>query len=241
MYHSVEGIVLRLVRHNDKHSIVRLYTPTLGVVGCVTPAGDTKEARRRRALMTPLAAVRCVISVTPGHDLHQLRDLQPLDMSAASILTSPVKGALAQFLAELLDSVLREQQPDQLLYDFVVQTARELSAIEGGVANYHLLTMVRLGHFQGIEPDWGSYRRGYWLDESDGIFRPTPPVHEHFANPRESRVLWLLRSLPASKLRRLHLTGRDRNYIIDRILAYYRLHEINTGPLRSLEVLRQLF
>ncbi|MDE6309414.1 MAG: recombination protein O N-terminal domain-containing protein [Muribaculaceae bacterium] len=241
MYHSIEAIVLRLVRHNDKHSIVRLYTPALGVIGCVTPAGDSREARRRRALMTPLATLRCVVSMTQGSDLHHLRDVQPLDMSAASILTSPVKGALAQFLAELFDATLREQQPDALLYDFVAHTARELSAIGGGVANYHLLVLLRLGHFQGIEPDWGSYRRGYWLDESDGTFRPVPPMHEHFADPRESRVLYLLHSLPADKLSRLRLSARDRNYIIDRILAYYRLHEVNTGPLHSLEVLRQLF
>ncbi len=241
MYHSVEAIVLRLLRHSDKHSILRLYTPALGAIGCVTPAGDGREARRRRALLTPLAAVRCVVSVAPGRELHHLRDVQPLDMSAAAILTSPVKGALAQFLADLFDAALREQQPDQLLYDFVAHTASELSTLGAGAANFHLLTMVRLSHFLGIEPDWGSYRRGYWLDEVDGAFRPTPPMHDHYLTPDEARVLNLLRRLNPRTLSRLHLTAGQRNYIIDRIIAYYRLHEVNTGRLQSLEVLRQLF
>lgn len=241
MYYPVEALVLRIVRHSDKHSIVRLYTPALGAIGCLTPAGDSREARRRRALMAPLSTVRCVVSVTPGRDLHQLRDVQPADMTAAAILTDPVKGAIAQFLADLLDAVLREPQPDELLYDFVAQTSRELAAISGGVANYHLLALVRLTRFLGIEPDWGSYLPGRWLDEIEGSFRSTPPMHDHYLTPPESRLLNLLRLLDPARLGRLRLTGEQRNYIIDRIIGYYRLHEINTGRLQSLDILRRIF
>lgn len=241
MYHSVEAIVLRLVRHSDKHSIVRLYTPVLGSIACVTPAGEGREARRRRALMAPLAAVRCVVSVTPGRDLHHLRDVQPVDMTAAAILADPVKGALAQFLADLLDSVLREPQPDELLYEFVAQTSRELAAITRGASNYHLLAMVRLTRFLGIEPDWGSFLPGRWLDEVEGAFRSTPPMHDHYLNPQQSRWLNLLRRLEPWQISRLKLSGAQRNYIIDRIIGYYRLHEINTGRLQSLDILRRIF
>ncbi len=240
-YVSTEGVVLRTVRHNDQHTIVRLYTPDLGAIGCLTPAGNGKEACRRRGMLIPLSRIRCVVSISPGRELHRLRDVQVVDQSLLAILSHPVKGALAQFIADLLDAVLREPQPDAVMYEFISLVGRELAATEKGVANYHLLTLLRLAHHLGIEPDWGEYRRGWWLDEVEGTFRGTPPMHGHFATPAESRVLTAMHRLGAAGLGKLRLNSEQRNYFVDRVIEYYRLHDIRVGRLQSLGILRQLF
>ncbi|MDE7154739.1 MAG: recombination protein O N-terminal domain-containing protein, partial [Muribaculaceae bacterium] len=57
MLRPVKCIILRTVRYNDKSSIVTVYSRELGRMSFVSPAGASREATRRRALLMPLSVI----------------------------------------------------------------------------------------------------------------------------------------------------------------------------------------
>ena len=55
MYRDIEAIALRMVRYNDRHSILSAYSRQAGRMSLLVPAGPSASARRVRALLMPMA------------------------------------------------------------------------------------------------------------------------------------------------------------------------------------------
>ncbi|MDE6153062.1 MAG: recombination protein O N-terminal domain-containing protein, partial [Muribaculaceae bacterium] len=53
MYTTLDCIALRTVRHSDRHSILSAYTRQRGRMSFLIPAGNGREATRRRAMLMP--------------------------------------------------------------------------------------------------------------------------------------------------------------------------------------------
>lgn len=129
MYESIRGLALRTIRHDDRTSILSAWTAERGRVAISMPAGNGREARRRRALTMPLALFEGVAVSRPGRELLQLRDMRPTDVTA-SLHSHPVKTAMALFLADVLDSVLRSAAPDGRYSEFLFGAVRALDAAQ---------------------------------------------------------------------------------------------------------------
>lgn len=243
MYEALHCIALHTVRHSDRQSILAAWTLERGRVGILMPADNGREARRRRALTMPLALFEGVESTRPGRDLLLLRDLRPSAVTQ-SLHSHPVKGAMAMFLAELLDSVLRTTQPDERLWRFLTASVQALDAMTAptGVANFHLWFMRALATLTGIAPDFGSWRPGAVFDMREGLFRRTAPLHGRYLLPAEAEGVRLLGRLTAENMARVRLNREVRGRMLDGLLEYYALHgALPSGGLRSLEVVRSLF
>lgn len=238
MLETVECIALRTVRYNDKKHILGVYTPTHGRLSLAVQAGAGKGAMRIRALTMPLSRFSCVIDFRPGREIYSFRDVKPVDTG----MLDPVKGSIAMFVAEALSVLLREPQPDPHLFDFVSDSVAALGAMsDRGVANYHIVFLMRLQHFLGIEPDWSTYRRGALLDLTDGVYRPFPPDHRNFLPSTEAEFARKLSRISFRNAPLFRLSRADRNLILDRLIHYYSIHSISLANLNSLAVLRSLF
>lgn len=243
MYEELHCIALRTVRHSDRQSILTAWSRERGRVGIVMPADNGREARRRRALTMPLALFEGSDASRPGRELVQLRDLRPSAVTS-SLHTHPVKGALAMFLAEVLDSALRTAQPDARLWAFLEASVQALDALRTAtaVANYHLWFLRALAVMTGIAPDFGSWRPGCVFDMNEGIFRSTAPLHGHYLPPESAAAVRLLGRLTPENIGRLRISRADRARMLDGILDYYALHgALASASVRSLDVLRSLF
>lgn len=159
----MELIALRTVRYNDKNSILSAFTAERGRVSVLVSASGGKEAKRRRALLMPLSIVDAEIDARPGRDIFNLREVRPLS-SSLSIISSPVKSVIAIFIADFLNSLLRQEAADPLLFDFLREEILALEAMDDGESvNSHIGLLCRLSRFMGIQPDIGSYREGAFL------------------------------------------------------------------------------
>ncbi len=243
MYETIHFLSLRLVRHDDASSILTAWSAERGRVAVSVPAGAGREAQRRRALATPLALVEGVVVSRPGRDVLRLRDMRPWEVTR-SVRSHPVKAALALFLADVLEGVLRAATPDEHLSSFLFDSVRLLDGLSrpGAVANFHLWFLRALATFTGIAPDYGSWRPGRIFDMADAVFRSSAPLHGRYLAPDEAAVVHMLGRLTPANMGRLRL-GRDtRRRILEGILEYYSLHGVlPAGGARSLEVLRTLF
>lgn len=235
MYTHVDCIALRTTRISDSKSLLSVWASGHGRLTFAIPAGATREARRRRALTTPLALFGGECDIRPDREILSVRDVQPLPGSMA-LSTDPLRQLVAMFLAEVLDLILRRCEPENNINGYLFSTAEELSqAPEGELDTFHIHFLYQLTYFLGIGPQLDDYTPGAVFDMREGRFRATAPLHADVLIGRECTVLRSLArgsGLPRSKsvLRKT----------LDAILRYYTIHLMSFDSLKSLDILRNL-
>ena len=241
MYEKLECIALRTVRYTDRNNILTAYSRQKGRVTFTVPAGTGRSALRMRALTMPLGRFECEAISRTGSEMMRMKDLMAVS-DAGTAAPGPLSGTLSLFLAEVLASLLREQQPDVHLYDFIALTAEMIARSPAPrAANLHIAFLLRLQHFMGIEPDWATYRPGAVFDMADGIFRSSAPLHGRWIPSAEAEAAYRLRRMTLRNSHLWQLSRRERNLILDRLIQYYQIHFQRLGTVASLEVLRTVF
>lgn len=240
MVETLHGIVLNVVKYNDRNNIARIYTRERGMTAFLVPQGNTQAARRRRALFMPLSCIAFEARLTPQRDIGSLHGTRRTSVPI-SITSDPVKTAIALFLGELLTRVIVEQERNEPLYDFIEAGVNLLENTSRGIANFHICFLFHLGRFIGIQPDTASYAPGRHFDMDEGTFVNTVPRGHHSLPPEEARVIHLLDRMTFANMHLFRFNHHERNAMLDTILAYYRLHHSALGAMRSHDVLKQLF
>ena len=240
MYDKLRGIVLNVIKYNERHNIAHVYTDQRGLMAFLIPQGTTRGSRLWNALFMPLSLIEMEARISPGRDLSTFRDVRRYEL-LSSIYANPVKNAIALFVSELLTHVIHEPERNGALYRYVEQSIVLLENMQAGVANFHICFLYHLGAHLGIQPDVDTYRQGYWFDMDNGVFIPSPRSGVHLLQPDEAQVINLLSHMTFAGLHHFKFNRAERNRVLDTIITYYRLHNSTIGSLRSPEILKQLF
>lgn len=242
MYETLHCIALRTIKYDDRRSIVTAWSVERGRVGLLVPAGASREARRRRAIMMPLGLFEGQADIRPGRELMSIRDVQPTAV-LAELACNPAKAVVAMFLSEVLEKVLREAAPDVLISEFIFDAVRVLDSLTSavGVANFPIVFLYKLGLFLGIEPDSGSWRPGSVFDMGGGCWRSSAPTQGRWLDTAEAETAHLISRLDFVNSSRLGLPRTLRRTALDRILEYYSLHYTSLSDLKSLSVVGDIF
>jgi DNA repair protein RecO (recombination protein O) len=240
MTRTLSILPLHLTAYSDRMSILAAYSREMGRVSLSVPAGGGREARRLRALLMPLTPVECNVDIRPGREIHRMsapRALQVLH----TVLTDPLRSAMAMFLAEVLNATLRQSEGEPTLFDFITDAVRRLNSPTTSVANFHLAFLWQLARHLGIEPDLSGWAPGRVLDLQDGVCRATPPLHGRFLSPDETLAAARLSAITWENQHLYRFTRQQRAQVLDLMLDYISLHYANLRSLRSLSILQQLF
>ncbi len=240
MYEKTRGVVLHVIRYNDKHSIAQVYTDMRGRMALLLPQGATRAARMRNAMFMPLSVLEFEACVVPGREIVSFKDCRYV-MSPSGIYASPEKSAVAMFMCELLGRSIQESERNEPLFNFITASVQLLDSIERGVANFHICFLYHLGAFIGIQPDTATYHEGYWFDMINGVFSSSHPMHTNVLAPRAAAVIMLLSRMTFANLHHFRFNREQRNEILDIAISYYKLHNSTIGAMKSPDILRQLF
>lgn len=240
MYESLNGVVLNVIKYNDRHNIAHVYTNKHGKMSFLVGQGSTAAARMRTAMFMPLSLLRFEARIVPGRELCTLHDVHRAHV-LSEIYANPFKNAVAMFVCEVLSHTIQEHEQNDALFRYISTSVRLLEGMSVGVANFHICFLYHLGAFLGIEPDVESYREGYWFDMSDGVCVSSPRAGSRNLNPQEAWVIKLLSRMSFANLHHFKFNREDRDRMLDVIISYYRLHNSTMGTLKSPEILKQLF
>ncbi len=236
----VECIALRTVRLSDSKNLLSAWCRQAGRITFVVPSGSSREARRRRAITSPLSTFEGVCDFHSTRDIQSIRDVMPLPGSPA-MSPSALNAMTAMFLAEVLDLLLSKSPPDDELSDFLFGSVALFAGMRGrAAANFHIAFLYALAHYIGIAPDTDGYSRGSVFDLREGRFNPSAPLHADRVEGDEARMMMLLCCTPLARSGRLPLTRDSRNRALDVILRYFSLHLTPLTSLKSLDVLRMM-
>lgn len=240
MLSKTRGIVLHAMAYSDTYSIVYMYTEVFGRVAYMVARSRGKRSTVSRSLFLPLSVMEMEVDHQQKRGLQRIREARNM-YPFHELYSHPVKNAIALFIAELLYRLAKEKEGDARFFDFLERSIRWLEQADQGIANFHLVFMLRLPFYWGVAPNVESYEKGACFDLLNGVFTLVRPLHRYYLSPNESVVLQRLLRIGYENMSLYAFSRQERVDIIQYILEYYRLHFPEFPEIKSLEVLQSLF
>lgn len=240
MLQKTKGVVLHTLKYNDTSQIVDVYTDQHGRVSYIVPVSRSKKKGVSGALFLPLALIEFESDYRPHLSIHRMKEVKTMYVFG-SLPYDPYKSIIALFLSEFLYRVLHEEGENASLFAYLTHSIRWLDVCERSCANFHLVFLMRLSRFLGFYPNLENYYSGACFDLRSACFTSTIPCHSDYIGSDEaSRLIKLMRM----NYDTMHLFGMNRTErmrCLELINNYYRLHIPGFPPLKSLDVLKELF
>jgi DNA repair protein RecO (recombination protein O) len=232
-----EGIVLRTMPYAESSMIARILTRRAGLEGFIIQ-GLRRRGPGKAALLQPLSRIDLVYYVSARKGLRRIKEME-LRHIYQSIPFDARKSAIALFIAELLSISLREEEPDESLFNFLEKSLERIDATGEAVEWQPLHFMVHLTRYLGFYPNAGQYRPGYRFNLTQGVFSESVPDREVPVEPPLAGLLVRLLNTAWEDLQALHENGMARRQLLEALVRYYELH-LPQGPrLRSHGVLHE--
>jgi DNA repair protein RecO (recombination protein O) len=158
-----------------------------------------------------------------------------------NIYTDIRKSCVAIFLGEVLTSVLKEESPNEELFDFIEESVRYFENSPDGFANFHLAFLAGLSSYLGFEPGQKNSPDEKFFDMKNGNFVSLPPVHGQYSKPENSAILAAFFASSYENVKNIPLTGEQRNEVLDDLLKYFYIHLPGLARIKSLDILKEVF
>ena len=215
MLYSTKGIVLRLVQYKDNSYIAEIYTQRFGKISFSVHRPQSKKATIRNYHLMPFSLLDMQIEYKENRDIQKIREAS-LASECYTVVDSPVKGLICQFMAEVVSKTLESNNADDQLFDYFTSLVSTISISEG-LGTFPLDFLLVYAQYLGIYPDDG---------ESNEFIRMISA---------EEKLLMLQALEDTSALSRM-----QRRKTISVLLKYYQYFLPSMGAIKSLDVITDI-
>ncbi len=240
MLTKTRAIVVGTVKYGDRKVIVDMFTEARGRLSFIASVSSSPQGRLRKQYLQPLTLLDLEFDDRANHRLLSIRDLHPF-APYVSMQTRMDKVAICMFLAEFINYATRGEQDNRPLFDYIVRSLQWLDSREDRYANFHLVFMLRFSMFVGFFPNLDDYAEGDYFDLREGSFESLPPLHGDYLGPAEAARLQQAMRMTYENMHLFRMSHDYRNWFLEMILKYYQLHIPDFPPLKSIDVLKELF
>jgi DNA repair protein RecO (recombination protein O) len=220
-------MVINTVKFRETSLIVKAYTEKFGLRSLlINGVRSAKSKTNKIALFQPLTHLELVIYYQEQQQINRISEARMVH-PFHEIPFHSVKTGMAIFLAEILGKVLKEEESNPPLFQFITRSLAWFDAQPEGYENFHVHFLLKLPAYLGF----GIYQYADILQGPSGYVFPEDPATEQLASQ-------LIRSdysnyFPANRLARKHL--------LEMLIAFYQFHLDQFGEVRSLEILSALY
>lgn len=237
---TTRAIVLHTLKYGDNGLITTLYTENFGRMSFILQGIRSKKSNVKAMLLKQLYLLDLVVDYKPGRNLQRIREMK-VNTPFISIPFAFKKSTQAIFLAEFLDHVLKEEEPNLELFRFLFDSIRLLDLEDQGAVNFSLVFICQLARYLGFAPLRNFSADNKWFDLMAGTFKPTSKDQIFMLDEIQSTLLSELLSITFQTSGDYRPSGRSRSTLLDIMIMYYGLHLGGTLNLKSIEILREIF
>ena len=237
---KTEAIVLSVQKLRDNSSLVNFYTREVGRSSFLLYGAHGKKHSNCAAYLHPLSVVNIDVNLKNSRPLNAIREMKVADHNP-ELLFNPVKSALSFFVSEVLLRVLRTNEKDDTMFDFLHHSVLMLNESERGLGNFHILFLIRLSRFLGFQPDSFSPSPTCFFDMRQVEYTNMRPLHSQYLSPEDASRMRRLLRMNNRNYPLFRFTKKEREETLKKILEYYEIHTESFGEIKSLEVLKEIF
>ncbi|MCB0403058.1 MAG: DNA repair protein RecO [Flavobacteriales bacterium] len=236
---TTRGIVIHHIKYSEKSVIAKVYTEKFGLQSYLVHGVRNARSKNKAAYLQPLSLIEVNAIHKEKKGLQSVKSIS-LTSSYASIPFHIVKSSIAFFLAEILHKTIKEEEPNEALFEFLFHGFQLLDLSGEECVNFHLVFMGKLCKYLGIEPGKPSQSPGeFYFDLRESCFLVFPPAHNDYLPADLSAFFIAIMSTSLNDLN-LSLSNSVRKQLLKAFIDYYHLHLSNFGNLKSLPVLEEV-
>ena len=236
MRQVTEALILKTTKYGDTSVVVHAYTRLFGLVAFMARGVRKKGAKIHIALLQPMNLTQIVFSTGKSGALGHLNEIS-LTAIYHSIPFDAKKNAILMFINEILYKSLKEEQPNEALFDYISGFLTTLDEQQKHFSDNHLFFMAGLTQHFGIFPN---FEKKGWFDLKEGVSVSPKPLYEYAISNEETVLFQMLFTTPAEEQPKIKINAFERNLLLDMLLKYYALHIPGMENIRSRSVLHQL-
>jgi DNA repair protein RecO (recombination protein O) len=217
---KTRGIVFRFTKYGETSIIVTIFTEHFGIQSYIVNGVRSKTAKNRIALYQPLTLLNLVVYHRERANLERIKEIQCYH-PYISIATDIRKSAIALFVTELLNKIVKEESHAEALFEFISKSLITLDEMPVAFENFHLIFMLKLCRYLGF-----------------GVRNINEVLGGRVIDEEGEHALALL--LKAEYNDVLAISNQQRRNVLDLITRFYSEHLETLGEMRSLQVLREV-
>lgn len=240
MIASTRGIVLHTVKFGENSVIATVYTEKSGRQSYIINATHSKTAANKMSLLQPLSILDLIVYEKKTREVQRIKEIKPA-ISYRSLPFEVRKSTQAIFLAEILFKLLREEEGNPELFDFIANALQYFDLMQEGVGNFYLFFLVKLTKYLGIMPHLPSSGQMGWFDITKGTVAHAEPDHPKYMDQTQTRAFSELIESGIEDLPVLKINQKMRRELLPGIIEFYRHHYDSMGEIKSISVLKEIF
>jgi DNA repair protein RecO (recombination protein O) len=240
MLEKTTGIILHQIKYTDSGNIVQVFTRKFGRQSFLVRGIRNKRSGKQNVHLQPLSIIDIVLYYKESRGMQTLKEYS-VSFLPADIYNNIVKTSMALFLGEVLTNVLREESPQEDLFEFIRDSVIYLDRLDEGYSNFHIAFLCGLSAFLGIEPGRKPADENCFFDMTNGSFQQIRPSHGNYTEPAISDILSSFFNSSWNDMHKISLSGSVRNEVLSSLLKYYSIHLPSLKKINSLDVLKEVF
>ncbi|MDG1850247.1 MAG: DNA repair protein RecO [Flavobacteriales bacterium] len=238
--HQSKAIVLHQIKYSESSLIVKIYTQEEGLLSFIVKGVRGKKGKLRAAQFQTLNLLELTYQKSKKSQLRLIKDLKILE-PFTELLFDPVKRSVGIFIAELIQQCIKEEEPNDELFDFLYSSIHWLDLTSYNCSHFHLVFMMKLTKYLGFYPTIKDDLSQGYFDLQQGVYTQQKPIH---AYSLESEELEAWKGLVHSQFENMHLLSFSnalKRSLVQALMMYYKLHLIHFKELNSHHILQTVF
>ncbi|MCK5068630.1 MAG: DNA repair protein RecO, partial [Bacteroidales bacterium] len=151
MIRKTRGIVLHTTRYGESSLVAHCYTEQYGRQSYMIKGVRKSKKQNRSNLFQPLFILDFEVFHKDSREIQLVKEVSRA-MPLNSLPFDMVKSAQAIFMAEVIYRVVREEESNPMLAQFLISSIQYLDALENASPDFHILFMFQLSRHLGFYP-----------------------------------------------------------------------------------------
>ena len=242
MVHTTKGIVLRTVFYGETSVIALVYTELFGLQSyLINGVRSAKKSAINSNFFQPSSILEMEVYHNELKNLQRIKEVK-WHYLYEQVFFSITKNAVALFMTELLQKVIRQPEHNPDLYNFIEDAYMQLDKADIKITAYYpLFFALHLPSFFGfaIRDEYNTQKK--ILDLREGEFVKDLPVHPYYLDESVSAIVSeFLKVMHPNELQRTNFPLSKRRELLEFILQFYALQLQDFGAMKSLPVLQEV-
>ncbi len=225
--------MIRTIKYGEASAISNIYTEQYGLLGFHIPGAFRNKGAVRISHLQPLNVVDITFHYQKTRNLQRITDIS---CRLYPDLHDFNNKALYSIVCELLQQVIRENEHNQSLFEYLQQQA--IPGLNSPIHFWQLpFMMLKILYHYGCSPNIDGYAEDALLDLQNGIFSNSMLQLKYTSDVPVSKTIY---EILTSGINHLPKDAALRHQTIEDLILYYKLHINENFDLRSRDILSQV-